>query len=166
MKNNKFFSNKELLTKELEFFKSKNQIKVIPKNKELVHSHIEKAKHNLKFYQLNKTQTGFKDWLIVILYYTLHHCALALIINKQFNSKNHHATILLLISEYSISEEDTRLFYELSISKEDAQLYTHLKKDRHRASYTTNTIFSKEKIIFYENKVKEFINKTEILIEK
>ncbi len=161
----KLFSDKKYLEKELSFFLTKKQIKIITKNKELVISHIKKARHNIEFYQLNKTRTKFNDWLIVTLYYSLYHCALALITNKNYSSKNHHATILILIKEYSITKEEAKLIEELSINKKDAELYTNLKEDRHNASYTTSTTFNVKQIEFYEDKVLEFINKTEEILK-
>src|SRR3989344_2434606 len=123
----KLFSDKEYLEKELEFFLAKKQLKKSNDNPELVESHIKKTKHNLEFYKLNKEHHKFNDWLIVTLYYSLYHSALALITSKCYSSKNHYATILILIKEYSITKDDVRLLNELSISKEDAELYTNLK---------------------------------------
>ena len=160
----RLFSDTLYLKKELNFFITKKQIKSISENKDLVKSHIEKARHNLEFYNLNKTQIKFKDWLIVVLYYSLYHCALALILNKKYSSKNHYATILLLIKEYNISKDEAKLINDLSISKEDAELYTSLKLDRHNASYSTDVLFSEERIRYYEDKVLDFINKTEELV--
>jgi len=162
----KLFSDKQYLEKELNFFLTKKHIKKIPENKELVNSHLKKARHNLEFYQLNKKYPQFNDWLIVTLYYSLYHSALALITNKNFSSKNHYATILILIKEYSITKDEARLLEELSINKEDAELYTNLKDDRHDASYATNIRFNQETIEDYENKVLDFGNKTEELIQK
>jgi uncharacterized protein (UPF0332 family) len=161
----KLFEDKNYLEKELDFFTNKKQIRIISENKELVQSHLEKAKHNLKFFKLNKEQHKFNDWLIVTLYYTLYHCALALIINKQYTSKNHYATILILIKEYAITKDEARLISELSISKEDAELYSNLKGDRHNASYTTKSKFDNETIKLYEYQVLDFINKTEEIIQ-
>lgn len=161
----KLFTDKKYLEKELNFFTIKKQIKRTTKNKELVESHIQKARHNLEFYQINKTQNKFNDWLIVMLYYSLYHCALALITNKKYSSKNHYATILILINEYKITKEEATLINELSISKEDAELYTNLKEDRHNASYSTDLKFSNKKIEFYEDKVLDFINKTQEIIK-
>ncbi len=162
----KLFTNKEFLEKELNFFITKKHIKKIQENKELVQSHIKKARHNLEFYKLNKQYNKFNDWLIVTLYYALYHSALALITNRNYASKNHYATILILIKEYSITKDEVRLLNELSINKEDAELYTNLKEDRHDASYATNIKFSQETITDYEDKVLDFINKTEELIQK
>ena len=162
----KLFSDKRYLEKEINFFIIKKQIKKIDVNKELVQSHIKKARHNLKFYRLNEEHSEFNDWLIVTLYYSLYHSALALITHKNYSSKNHYATILILIKEYAITKDEAKLLNELSINKEDAELYTHLKDDRHDASYATNTKFSQETIEDYENQVLDFINKTEELIQK
>ena len=166
MNTDKLFSDKEYLEKEMNFFIIKKKIKKIDKNKELVQSHIKKARHNLEFYKLNKEHHTFNDWLIVTLYYSLYHSALALITNKNYSSKNHYATILILIKEYSITKDEARLLNELSINKEDAELYTNLKADRHYASYTTNIKFNQETTNTYETKVIDFINKTEELIQR
>lgn len=161
----RLFEDKEYLEKEIKFFIIKKHIKIINKNSELVQSHLKKARHNLAFYKLNKSQSQFNDWLIVTLYYNLYHCALALITNKNYTSKNHYATILILIKEYSITKQEAELINELSISKEDAELYTILKVDRHDASYQTNIRFDKQRIVDYENQILNFINKTEELIK-
>jgi uncharacterized protein (UPF0332 family) len=91
---------------------------------------------------------------------------LTLITNKNYSSKNHYATILILIKEYSITKDEAKLLNELSINKEDAELYTNLKDDRHDASYATDIKFSPEIIADYENKALGFINKAEELILK
>lgn len=162
----RLFADKKFLEKELNFFIIKKMIKTIGENRELVQSHIKKARHNIEFYKLNKQYNKFNDWLIVILYYALYHSALALITNKKYASKNHYATILILIKEYPITKDEAKLLNELSINKEDAELYTNLKGDRHDASYATNIKFGQKTITDYENKVLGFINKTEELIQK
>ena len=162
----RLFSDKEYLEREINFFITKKQIKNINKNTELTNSHIKKARHNMEFFKLNKEHNKFNDWLIVTLYYSLYHSALALITNRNYSSKNHYATILLLIKEYSITKDEAKLLNELSIDKEDAELYTNLKEDRHDASYATNIKFDQETIDNYENQVLDFVNKTEELILK
>lgn len=162
----KLFSDKEYLENEINFFTAKKHLKKIDNNPELVTSHLKKARHNLEFYKLNKEHSKFNDWLIVTLYYSLYHSALALITNRNYSSKNHYATILILIKEYSITKNEARLLNELSINKEDAELYTHLKDDRQDASYATNIKFGQETIEEYENQVLDFVNKTEESIQK
>lgn len=163
---NKLFLDEDYLIKEINFFIDKKQIRKIEENKDLVKSHIKKARHNLEFFKLNKKQSEFNDWLIVTLYYALYHSALALVVNKNYSSKNHYATILILIKEYSLSQEEIILLNELSINKNDAELYTNLKNDRHDASYATQIKFNQEIIKSYENKVLDFINKTEEILKQ
>ena len=163
---NKLFLDKHYLENQIEFFIESKQIKRIEPNPELVQSHIQKAKHNLGFFKLNKVHEKYKDWQIVALYYALYHASLALITNKNYSSKNHYATILLLIKEYFISKDEAELINELSIGKSEAELYTNLKKDRHDASYSTEIKFTKEIIENYQKEVIKFINKVESILEE
>jgi uncharacterized protein (UPF0332 family) len=160
----KIFLDNKFLEQEINFFTIKKQIRIIENNKELMLSHLKKARHNLEFFKINKEHKQFNDWLIVTLYYSLYHCALALITNKNYASKNHYATILILIKEYSITKDEAKLINELSINKKDAELYTNLKEDRHSASYATEIRFNQEVIDKYEEQVLDFINKTEEII--
>jgi len=161
---NKLFADKNFLESEIKFLIRKKQIKKIDSNDELVMSHIQKAKHNIGFFKLNKQYENYSDWLIVTLYYALYHTALALITHKNYSSKNHYATILLLIKEYSLSKEEIKLINDLSVNKKDAELYTKLKNDRHDASYSTEIKFARELINAYQREVLNFINKTEEII--
>ncbi len=162
---NRLFKDKKFLEKQIAFFCKINKIKKIRKNPELAQSHLEKAKHNMGFYKSNKNDSNYQDWLIVVLYYTVYHACLALSANKGYSSKNHEATILLLIKEYSLNKEETKLIEDLSINKKDAQMYTQLKKDRHDSSYSTETKFTNSLINKYEKEVIRFINKVELILE-
>ena len=66
----------------------------------------------------------------------------------------------------TLTKDEARLLNELSINKEDAELYTNLKDDRHDASYATNIRFGQETVNDYENKVLDFVNKTEELLQR
>lgn len=160
----KLFENNNYLDSQILFFKNKKHINLIHKNEELVIAHIEKARHNIKFYKLNKQNEGFNDWLVVVLYYSLYHCALALITNKNYKSKNHYATILLLVKEYNLSQKEAEFIKDLSIKEEDAKLYTELRSDRKDASYATFTRFDLKRVNYYEDKVLDFFNKTKEIL--
>jgi uncharacterized protein (UPF0332 family) len=162
----RLFSDKKYLAEAFKFFKEKQQIEQIKKNPELVNSYLEKSKHNLAFFKLNQKYSEYLDWQIVALYYSLYHTCLALITNKNYFSKNHTATILILIKEYSISEKEAELINKLSIKKEEAQLYNNLKRDRQDASYSTNTKFTKKQIEDYFIEVTKFLNKAEEIIRQ
>ncbi len=163
---NKLFSNKKLLDGKYAFFLKKGLIVNIGENEDLVIAHLEKAKHNMLFFEKNTSDSQFNDWLIVTLYYALYHAVLALIVEKGYASKNHTASLVFLIKHYSQLKEDILLVHELSIKKEDAELYTKLKEDRHKASYESNANFTNKNINDYKQKVKEFFQKTEELIQK
>lgn len=159
MKVDIYYKKPELLEKKINFFKTKKQL-IKGDNKNLVNAHITKANHNLDFFEKNKDDEIFNDRLIVTLYYTLYHCALALVANKGCTSKNHTATILFLIKNYQITKEEAELIEELSITKTDAEFYTDLKQKRHDASYSTAEAFTKEQVDAYREKVIEFRQKT------
>ena len=160
------FEDAAYLEQQYTFYKNKKQVRQIRQNKQLVQAHITKAKHNLAFYHKNADDKTFLDWLIVILYYSLYHTALALITHKQYTSKNHHATILVLIKEYAISKQEAQLIEELAISKKDAQLYTQLKEDRHKASYNTTTTFQNTQIHTYHKQTIAFLNKAQEILHQ
>ena len=126
---------------------------------------MDKAKHNLKFVDKNISDEEFNDWTIIALYYAIYHASLALLAKKGYISKNHNATLIFIIKEYSISKEEALLIEELSLTKEDVELYTSLKEKRQYASYSTDMTFDTEKIKKIRVKVIEFINKVLDILE-
>lgn len=162
----KLFENRKEVDRLYYFYIDKKLLKKIKKDDDLVRSHIEKAKHNLLFFDKNKDDENFSDWLAVTLYYALYHAVLALIVNKQYSSKNHTASLIFLIKNYTHLREDIKLLHELSIRKEDVEFYTELKEYRHKASYETNHSFEKDRITKYKFKVIAFIDKVELILEK
>ena len=163
---NRLFEDKFFLEKQINIFHKVGKIKSIESNIELSRSHLEKAKHNIKFYKLNKGNMDYQDWQVVVLYYALYQSCLALLTNRGYSSKSHEATIFLLIKEYFISKSEAELINNLELNRDEAQMYTQLKKDRHDASYSTQTRFTKELINNYEREVIKFINKTELILKE
>jgi uncharacterized protein (UPF0332 family) len=162
----KLFDDKNYLQKQIENYVNKKQIRIFKPNKLLALAHLEKAKQNLLFFDKNFKDEGFLDWLIVILYYVMYHCALALISKKGFYSKNHLATLVLLIQNYDVSKKEINLIEELSINRKDAELYTMLKSERQNASYSSKTNFTVKKVANYKNEVISFLYKTEDLLKE
>ena len=161
----KLFEDKKLLEEKYTFFLKKGLLVNIGNNEDLVVAHLEKAKHNMLFFEKNIDDLQFNDWLIVTLYYALYHAVLALIVKKGYSSKNHTASLVFLIKNYSQLKEDIFLVHELSIKKEDVELYTKLKEDRHKASYESKVNFTSKNIHDYKQKVKDFIQKAEELVQ-
>ena len=81
------------------YLKSK-KIKVETEKEELVKGHLDKANHNLKFVKSTLELEEFNDWAIVSAYYSIYHASLALCALKGFSTKDHSATLLILIKEF------------------------------------------------------------------
>ena len=162
----KYYSDKKLLKSDLDKYIDQNLLRKESFAKTLVFAHLEKAKHNLRFVNKNKTEEEFNDWTIVGLYYAAYHAALALVTNKGYISKNHEATLLFIIKEYQIDKKEIELLKDMEITKTDAEFYATLKEKRTQASYATNTLFRTEKVKEYHKRTIEFINKVEEIIEK
>jgi uncharacterized protein (UPF0332 family) len=164
MKLDRYYTNPKLLDTELDNFEQQQLLRKTLFAVNLVQAHIDKAKHNLKFFAKNAGDEEYNDWLIVTLYYAIYHAALALVANKGYISKSHDATILFLIKEYDISKNDAELLNDLSLNKTDAEFYTDIKEKRKQASYATNTLFRTDKIEEYRKKSIEFLNKAEDML--
>lgn len=155
--------DKKVLEEKFQFYIKKKQL-VKTSAKSLSLPHLEKALHNFKF--SNSLDPKFLDWKIVGLYYALYHCALALVTNKDYISKNHSATLVFLIKFYTCFDyEEVYLIEKLMISKDDLQFYAQLKESRHNASYSTNLLFTIDDFNFYKKKTIDFINKTKFVLK-
>ncbi|MGV8171927.1 MAG: HEPN domain-containing protein [Candidatus Woesearchaeota archaeon] len=161
----KYYADKKLLKSEIDSYIDQNLLRKEPFAKTLILAHLEKAKHNLRFVDKNRSVEEFNDWTIVGLYYAAYHAALALVANKGYISKNHEVTLLFIIKEYNIDKKDIELIKDMEITKTDAEFYATLKEKRAQASYATNTIFRTEKVRGYHKKTIEFINKVEEILQ-
>ncbi|MFH1174158.1 MAG: DNA-binding protein [archaeon] len=160
------YNNKTLLEKEIARFKKEKAIRQSAIASTLDKAHLDKAKHNLRFVAKNITDEEFNDWTIVGLYYAVYHASLALLANKGYISKDHNATLLLLIKEYGISKEEAELIEQLHLTKEDAEFYATLKEQRRSASYATGTLFRTERVRKLREESILFINKAEEMLKK
>ena len=98
------------------------QIKEETELKDLIEGHIEKANHNLKFVKLTLELKEFNDWTVVSAYYSIYHASLALCALKGFSTKNHLATLLILIREFyqkGLTKEEIETVGDTSIEKEE-----------------------------------------------
>ncbi|MBS3123329.1 HEPN domain-containing protein [Candidatus Woesearchaeota archaeon] len=140
----KILIHKEELDKKIETYEREEQISKVQEDKDEINGHLEKAEHNLKFVE-HTSKTDFSDWVLVGCYYTLYHAALALLLNKGFFSKNHDATLCLLIRHYykEISPEEIELINFSFLNQEDFLFYAESKNKREDASYTTKIKFEK-----------------------
>lgn len=162
-----YFKNEKLLEKDLQFYLEKKKLIKNEDSEGLIQAHLEKAKHNLSLVSLLIKNKNFDDWIVISLYYSLYHSCLALLAKKGYVSKNHTATLLFLIKNYSnLTYDEIETIEELSVTKEDAKFYTDLKQERHNANYSTKSIFTKKFIQDIRRKTISFINKVEVILEK
>ena len=74
--------------------KHRGLIKVKPDDK-LAQEHIAKAEHNLEFFML-AMENKFYDWTIVIGFYAMYHCLLAILAKHGYESRNQECTMALI----------------------------------------------------------------------
>lgn len=162
----KLLTSREELDKKIKSYQLEKQISNIGEDTAEIKGHIEKAEHNMKFVE-HTSKTSFSDWVLVGCYYTLYHAALALLLKKGLFSKNHDATLCLLIKEYykELSKEEFELINFAFLNNEDILFYVRAKDTREKASYSTktafdrsdvNTIVVKTRLLF--NKAKEMLH--------
>lgn len=164
---NLIIENKPLLKKRLEFFSKKRIIQRVPLDKVEILGHIKKAEHNLNFVKDN-LNLGYGDWCVTGCYYAVYHAALSLILAKGIYSKNHDATLCLLIKEYfnkGVDKEDIFLINRFFIDYLDLVVYVQAKNRREDATYSTRYKFDKKsvedlriKAILFVNKCKGILN--------
>ena len=166
---NLIIKDKNMLDKKIRFYEIKKIIKKQEPNTLEIQGHLEKVKHNLQFVNDNLGK-GYNDWCITGCYYSMYHSALALALSKGYSSKNHDATLCILIKEFynkGVSEKDLELFNQLFISYVDLIVYVDAKNKREEATYSIKYDFTKETAEDLRNKAVQFTNKAqEILKEK
>lgn len=130
-----------------------------------VKGHLLKSTHNLDFVNQN-IKLKFYDWSVVGCYYAVYHSALGLILSKGYSSKNHLATLCVLIKEFyeeGLNLDDVNLLAN-SLDYQDVLFYVEAKNKREDASYSTNLLFDKTyvenlhlKTILFVNKAKDIL---------
>ena len=155
--------------REMDFQKyvDSRKIKREEETKELINGHIEKANHNLKFVKFTLDLKEYNDWAIVSAYYSIYHASLALCSLKGYSTKDHNATLLILIKEFymkGLDKNEIEMISNTTLEKEEVLYYVEAKTKRTKASYSTQKIFDRKeaenlrlKAITFVNKVKEIV---------
>src|SRR3989344_5407685 len=142
---NILINNKGILNKKIEEFLSKNILKKQKADEYEIKGHIEKAEHNLNFVKSTLELKEFNDWCITGCYYASYHSALALIMTKGYSSKNHLATLCILIKEFykkELSKQDIEIISNF-LDYQDLLFYVESKNKREDATYQSKTKFEK-----------------------
>lgn len=160
-------SDKNLI---LEKFKEYIEDKIIQKtlvDKNEIEGHLLKANNNLKFVNDNLS-LGYFDWCITGCYYAVYHAALALSVTKGYHSKNHDATLSILIKEYyekGVNADEIELMNKFYLDYQEILFYVQSKQKREDATYSTQIKFDKKTVNELRLKATLFINKAKEIIK-
>lgn len=154
--------------KDFQKYLNTKKIKKETEIKELVQGHLEKADHNLRFVKATLDLKDFNDWAIVSAYYSIYHASLALCALKGYSTKDHFATLLILIKEFyqtKLNREEIEMVNKTTIEKEQVLYYIEAKNNKTRASYSTQKTFDKNEVEILQCKAIAFTNKTKKIID-
>ncbi len=163
-----WLEDKKKVAEDFENYLNTKKIKEEVEVKELIEGHIQKADHNLKFVKSTLELKEFNDWAIVSAYYAIYHASLALCALKGYATKDHSATLLILIKEYyqkELESQDIGLIAETTLEKEEVLYYVEAKSNRHTASYSTKINFKKNQVERLRLKAITFVSKAKDIIE-
>ena len=156
---NKLLSNSDLVEGLVDGFIADRVLIRQDVDAEEIKGHILKSEHNLRF--VSKIASEFVDWAITGIYYSCYHAALALIQSKGYSSKNHLATLCVMISEFcgkELSRYDIEMFSGF-LDHKDVLFYVESKNKREDATYSTKTLFNKKEVEHLRIQAVLFVNK-------
>ncbi len=117
-----WLENEERREKDFQKYLKNKKVKKETEIKELVQGHVDKADHNLKFVNSTLGLKEFNDWAIVSAYYSIYHASLALCALKGYATKDHLATLLILIKYFyqkELNKEEIEMVSKTTIEKEE-----------------------------------------------
>jgi len=163
-----WLENEKRRQKDFEKYLKSKKIKAEIEIKELIEGHINKAGHNLKFVKSTLELKEFNDWAIVSAYYSIYHASLALCALKGYSTKDHLATLLILIKDFyqkELNKEEIEMVQKTTIEKEEVLYYIEAKAERKKASYSTKILFDEKEAENLQKKAISFVNKTKGIID-
>ena len=163
-----WLENEERRQKDFKRYLKSKKIKTETEIKELVDGHINKADHNLKFVMKTLELKEFNDWAIVSAYYSIYHASLALCALKGYSTKDHLATLIILIKEFyqkQLGKEEIEMVSKTTIEKEEVLYYIEAKAERKKASYSTKILFDEKEAEILQKKAISFVNKVKEIID-
>lgn len=160
--------NESELDRKIDFYLKRKIINKQVQDENEIKGHIEKSEHNINFIK-STLDDGFSDWAIVGCYYAAYHIALALILKKGYSSKNHDATLCVLIKEYYrkyLSIFDIVLLNKIYLDNEDILFYVKSKDNREKASYSTKIAFDNNEVEALRQKTLLFVRKAQKILNE
>jgi len=163
----KILSDEKELNRLMAFFIKKKVLFLNRFDEFELKGHLEKAKHNLRFVNDNY-KLNYLDWVVTGCYYAVYHSILGLILSKGYFSKNHDASLSVLVKEfYQEFNSEVDFVNKLFIDYSDVCFYVQSRNKRELASYSSSFVLSKKEVKEIIGKTIKFVNKVEeILNEK
>ncbi len=164
----KLLTDKKEVEKRIKNYVKKDLVKKHSPKHDEVEGHKEKSERNLEFVK-DTMKLGYFDWCITGCYYASYHAALALILSKGFSSKNHDATVCILIKEFynkGVSEEEIMMVNKFFLDYQDLLFYVQSKNKREEATYSSNYKFDKTTVNGLRLKAMLFIGKIKDILKK
>jgi len=164
---NHMLKNPDLVDVKIKEFLENKVIKKQNVDFEEIKGHILKADNNLRFV-LENIRLGFLDWAIAGCYYACYHAALGVILTKGYSSKNHLATLCILIKylyKKELNEKDIKTLSEF-IDYQDLLFYVESKNKREDATYSTKSKFDKNEVERLRIKAVLLVAKFRSILEK
>lgn len=130
-----------------------------------IKGHISKAEHNLRFV-IENIKLDFIDWAITGCYYASYHAALSLLMKSGYSSKNHLATLCILIQKYykkELNQEDFELIAHF-LDYQDLLFYVESKNKREDAAYSSKVKFEKKEVEQLRIKAALFVSKVKSIL--
>src|SRR3989339_717992 len=161
----KLVNDEKLLDDKIVDFVNKGILKQQKVDLEEIKGHFLKAENNLRFVSEN-LRLGFLDWSITGCYYACYHAAMSLILTKNYSSKNHMATLCILIKEFyqkELNKDDLKILSEF-MDYQDLLFYVESKNKREDATYSTNTKFDKKEVEQLRIKAALFVTKAKSIL--
>jgi len=164
---NKLVANPDLVDEKIKDFFDKKVIQSGKLDPGEIKGHLLKAEYNLRFVNDN-IKLQYFDWAITGCYYASYHAALALILTKGYSSKNHLATLCILIKEFyqkGLSREDLEILSNF-LDYQDVLFYVESKNKREDATYSTKTKFERKEIEQLRIKAVLFVSKIKYILNE
>ena len=162
---NKLLNNKSLVQSMIQEFMKEGTLQKQAEDVYEIKGHISKAEHNLRFVAEN-IKLDFIDWAITGCYYASYHAALSLLMKRGYSSKNHLATLCVLIEEYykkELNKEDLELIAHF-LDYQDLLFYVESKNKREDAAYSTKTKFERREVEQLRVKAVLFVSKIKSIL--
>ncbi|MCK5321108.1 HEPN domain-containing protein [Candidatus Pacearchaeota archaeon] len=164
---NKLVGSKDFLDKRIRWYLKNKILRIQLQDRSEVMGHINKSGHNLKFIKDN-LKLGYFDWCITGCYYAVYHAVLALIIERGYVSKNHDASLCVLIKEYfgqGIDEDEIVMINKFFLDYQDLLFYVQSKEQRAKATYSTRRMFDKKDVEELRLRTIAFVGKARRILQ-